>query len=197
MNPTSSTITFRPASTSDADSIAVLSERVQAALPCPDFFVISGAERIRWKLENDAFAILACDGDDVVAFHIFEVPSPKSDENLGRDVGLDESELGHVLHMDSVAVLPQYRGLGLQRQMMRMGEDEGMRFGRTVFLATVDPRNTPSVRSFLGDGYDIVLVREGYYVPGVPRAVVMKRSDGRKMSFPSVSGGVVLDAIPS
>ena len=197
MNHAIDTITFRHATPFDADSIASLSERIQAALPCPDFFVISSAERIRWKLENDAFAILACDGDDIVAFHVFEMPSPESEENLRRDVGLDESELGHVLHMDSVAVLPQYRGLGLQRQMMRIGEDEGMRFGRTVFLATVDPRNTPSVRSFLSDGYDIVLVREGYYAPGVPRAVVMKRSDGMKMSFPSVSGGVVLDAIPS
>lgn len=166
-------------------------------LPCPDFFVISSAKRIRWKLENDAFAILACDGDDVVAFHVFETPSLESDENLGRDVGLDDSELGCVLHMDSVAVLPPYRGNNLQRRMMRMGEEEGMRRGRTIFLATVDPRNTPSLKSFLSNGYDIALVRESYYAPFIPRAVVMKRSDGRKMSFPSASGGVVLDATPS
>lgn len=196
MSHTIDTIAFRPAAPSDADSIAALSERVQASLPCHDFFVISSAERIRWKLENDAFAVLACDGDEIVGFHVFETPSPDSDDNLGCDVGFDEQELGQVLHMDSVAVLPRYRGLGLQHQMMRMGEEEGMRRGRTVFLATVDPRNTPSIRSFLGEGYDIVLVRESYYAPGVPRAVVMKRADGRKMSFPPVSGGVVLDTIP-
>lgn len=125
MNPTIDNIAFRPATPSDTDSIAALSERVQAVLPCPDFFVISSAERIRWKLENDAFVVLACDGDEIVGFHVFETPSPDSDENLGHDVGLDESERGQVLHMDSVAVLSRYRGLGLQRQMMRMGDGEG------------------------------------------------------------------------
>ena len=42
-----------------------------------------------------------------------------SEENLGRDIGLPESELMLVAHMDSVAILPEYRGAGLQKRLMQ------------------------------------------------------------------------------
>lgn len=197
MGATSEEFVFKFATPDDADAIANLSKQVQALLPCPDFFVISSRDRIRWKLENNSFALLAYDGDVLAGFYLFEMPGFDPKENLGYDINLDTSELEQVLCMGSVAVAPAYRGHGLQRRMAKLGEAEGLRRGYTIFMATADPRNTPSVRNFLLGGYDIICVKEGYYEPGVPRAVFMKRADGKKVQFPSVSDGLVLDAIPS
>lgn len=196
MDNVSESFTFRLATPDDADVIASLSQQVQELLPCRDFFVISSQKRIRWKLEHNSFAFLAYSGDDFAGFYLFEMPGLDRKENPGYDINLDESELRKVLCMGSVAVAPEYRGFGLQRRMARMGEAEGIRRGYTIFMGTADPRNTPSVRNFILGGFDIVCVKESYYEPGVPRAVFLKRADGKKLEFPSSIGGVTLDAIP-
>ncbi len=187
-----SDIKMRLATAEDASAIHNLMARAQAALPCKDFFVISSEERVAKKLRENSFAYVAGDDGALAAYYIFMMPGLDPEENLGYDVGLGESELRRVLCMDSVAVDPAYRGMGLQRRLCEMGEAEGVRRGFDVFMATVDPRNTPSLRNFILSGYDIVAVREGYYQPGVPRALLMKRADGRKMVFESVGEGLVL-----
>ena len=185
---------FKVATPDDAEKIALLSERVQDLLPCKDFFVISSPKRIRWKLQNNSFAYLAFDADVLAGFYLFEMAGLDPDENPGYDIGLDEDDLKRVLCMGSVAVAPAYRGLGLQRRMEKMGEAEGLRRGYSIFMATADPRNTPSVRNFILGGFDIVCVKENYYGSGVPRAIFMKRVDGRKLQFTS-SSGITLDDI--
>lgn len=190
------TLKFRVATPDDAEAMADLSQQVQDLLPCKDFFVISSLERIRWKLQNNSFAYLAHDGDKLAGFYLFEMPGLDPSENPGYDIGLSEDDLGRVLCMGSVAVAPEYRGLGLQRHMARMGEAEGLSRGYTIFMATADPRNTPSVRNFILEGFDIVCVKESYYEPNVPRAIFLKRADGAKMHFTSASNGITLDTIP-
>ncbi|WP_158095336.1 GNAT family N-acetyltransferase [Collinsella sp. An2] len=185
-------IHIEKASLKDAETIAELMFIAQEAASCKDFYVVSGLSRVEWKLQNNSFAYLAKDGEKVVGFYIFEMPGLDSNENLGYDIGLGEDELKRVLCMDSVAVLPEYRGLGLQRKMADLGEREGMRRGYDIFVATADPRNTPSVRNFIFGGYDIVLVKESYYSEGVPRALFLKRADGKKIQFPAAGDGVVL-----
>lgn len=187
---------FRIATPDDAGEIASLSARVQNLLECKDFFVISSLERTRWKLQNNSFAFLAYDANVLAGFYLFETPGLDPNENPGYDIGLDEAELKKVLCMGSVAVAPAYRGLGLQRHMGKMGEAEGLRRGYSIFMGTADPRNTPSVRNFILGGFDIVCVKENYYGSGVPRAVFMKRADGRKLRFAS-SAGITLDTIPN
>lgn len=185
-------IHFEKASLKDAETIAELMLVAQEAAPCKDFYVVSSLSRVEWKLRNNSFAYLAKDGKEVVGFYIFEMPGLDPNENPGYDIGLGEDELKRVLCMDSVAVLPEYRGLGLQRRMAELGEREGIRRGSDIFMATADPRNTPSVRNFILDGYDIVLVKENYYSEGIPRALFLKRADRKKMQFPVVGDGAVL-----
>lgn len=165
------------ASSSEAAEITALAERVQAELPNKDYYVISDEARTEWKLEENSFAYVAKDGADIVAFFIFMMPGFDREENLGYDIGLSDSDLARVLCMDSVAVDSRYRGLGLQMELLKLGEAEGLRRGYDVFMATVDPRNTPSLRNFLNSGYDIVRVKESYYAPDVPRALLLKCKD--------------------
>lgn len=196
MDSITDTITFRLATENDAEAIASLSEQVQSLLPCRDFYVISTPERIREKLRINSFAYLAYAGGSLAGFYLFEKPGLNREDNPGYKIGLSKPELMKVLCMDSVAVSPAYRGLGLQRRMAKMGETEGLNRGLSIFMGTADPRNTPSVRNFILDGYDIVHVEENYFGQGIPRAVFMKRADGKKLEFKSTTDGVTLSSFP-
>lgn len=188
----SNDIRIEKASVEDVEAIADLMRVAQDSIANKDFYVISSPDRVRWKLETNSFAFLAKDRDRIVGFYLFETPGLDDNENLGYDINLSNEELMRVQCMDSVAVLPEYRGLGLQRKMAKMGEEEGIRRGYDIFMATADPRNTPSVRNFILSGYDIVRIKESYYSEGVPRVLFLKRADGKKMTFPSVDDGLVL-----
>ena len=185
-------LSVRRARDADVQNIFDLMVKAQKLAKCSDFYVISDIPRIRRKLEGDSVAYVAYDGDRLAAFYICIVPGLDETENIGYDVGLSEDELKRVLCMDSVAVDPEYRGRGLQRRLAKLGEEEGLKRGLNIFIATVDPRNTHSLINFLLDGYEIVLVKEGYYTPGVPRAVVMKRLDGKPVEMRSSSAPVTL-----
>lgn len=189
---TSESLTFELADVSDAAEIAILMRVVQESCPCKDFYVVSCLERVEWKLRTNSFAYLAKDGGRIVGFYMVEMPGLDRNENLGYELGFSKNELNRVACMDSVAVDPDYRGLGLQRRLAVLCEAEALIRGCDIFLGTVDPRNTPSLRNFIVDGYDIVLVRENFYVKGVPRVLLMKRADGEKMTFPSLTDGTIL-----
>lgn len=183
---------FELAKVSDASEIARLMRVSQQQCSCRDFYVASSLERVVWKLRTNSFAYLVKAGSRVVGFYLVEMPGLDPSENLGYMIGLSEDDLVRVACMDSVAIEPGYRGRGLQRKLAALCESEAMQRGYDIYLGTVDPRNTPSLRNFIADGYDVVLVRESFYVQGVPRALLMKRADGEKMHFPSLTSGTVL-----
>ena len=94
------------------------------------------------------------------------------EENLGRDIGLPESELGKVAHMDSAAVLPAFRGFHLQRRLMKAAEEELQREGFRYLCCTVHPDNKSSLQSVLSQGYRIAKTCEKY--GGFPRHILVR-----------------------
>lgn len=90
-------ITFSLATAEDAEAITSLSKRAQEALLCRDFFVVSGCDRIRWKLANNAFAYLARVDGELAGYYLFEMPGLDPDENPGFDIDLPQDELEQVL----------------------------------------------------------------------------------------------------
>lgn len=75
--------------------------------------------------------------------------------NYGYDLDFTEEELQSVIHMDTSAVHPDYRGLGLQRKMIADAEAELSGQGRRILLCTVHPENRYSLRNLLMQGYEI------------------------------------------
>lgn len=183
---------FILASEFNAPEIVSIMRIAQEACSCKDFYVVSSLKRVEWKLRTNSFAYLVKAADRVVGFYLVMLPGLDLEENLGSELDFSEAELNRVACMDSVAVDPDYRGLGLQRKLAALCEAEALARGYDIYLATVDPRNTPSLRNFIMDGYDIALIRESFYVEGVPRALLMKRADGEKLTFPSLTDGTVL-----
>lgn len=93
--------------------------------------------------------------------------------NLGLDIGLPEADLLSVVHMDTAAVLPQYRGYGLQGRLMKYVEEDFKLSGFKCLCCTAHPDNRFSVNNILAQGYEIMLTKEKY--GGLLRHIFMKR----------------------
>lgn len=164
-----------------AHEIYEVMSKVYESLNNKDTYVTSTEEKVKEKLKSDSFACMARVKDDfsgsggnmkLVGFTIFQKPSHSAD-NYGYAIGLSEAEASEVLMIDSVAVLPQYRGQGLQRRMLAIGEEEGARMGCRIFIATVDPRNAYSLANFIDAGYRRLKIIRTY--GGKPREILVKR----------------------
>ena len=70
--------------------------------------------------------------------------------------------LDKVVHMESVAVLPEYRGYHLQEKMLRYAEECIDKKQYSYLLATVSPDNPASYHSFEKCGYALVMTKEKY-----------------------------------
>lgn len=165
-----------------ARDIFGIMSKVHEALDNKDTYVISTEDKIVEKLSIDAFAYLAYvggeDGSDVerkgkpVGFAIFQRPRNPVD-NFAYSLGMSENEADKVLMIDSVAVLPEFRGQNLQRRLLALGEEEGIREGCRIFIATVDPRNKFSLNNFIAAGYHRIKIVRVY--GGKPREILVKR----------------------
>ena len=91
---------------------------------------------------------------------------------MGHYLHLPPGELEKVAYMDSAAVLPQYRGRGLQRSMIEFAERSERLTGYRYLMATVSPDNPYSLRNLRQLDYDIVCRCEKY--GGKERYVVAK-----------------------
>lgn len=179
-----------------AERIYSVMARVHESLSNKDTYVISPKKRIAEKLKTGMFALVACDQPKVsvlaesedgtpirikndapdltkiVGFATFEHPDDPSN-NYGYDIGLSEHEVSQVLMVDSMAVLPEFRGQGLQRRFLAVGEEIGVQRGYRIFIATVDPRNSYSLLNFVRSGYKRVKIVSAY--GGKPREILVKR----------------------
>lgn len=170
--------TIRPVTRADAKAVSRIMTEVQREVwhsrdgdgrtdfdrrDVRDFFVISDLERVRHKLASpDGFGYVAEAGaagdagmSRVVAYHLAEMLSADDPDSLGRLAGIPESGMGCVAEMDSVAVLPAWRGLGLQRGLAALCEEEATQCGCRHLVATVHPRNAHSLGNFLAMGYRV------------------------------------------
>lgn len=125
---------------------------VQDMMAQDDWFFLDPDEEVREMMAQDRVEVwLAEDGDRIAA--AFCIVYPGMEEfNIGYDLGFSEEELKRVVHMDTAAVHPDYRGLGLQNRMMLHAEQE---LGGKILLCTIHPDNHYSLNNVLKIGYTI------------------------------------------
>lgn len=128
----------------------------------PDY--IPGCDGILYLCRHEESGVLA--GTFTLAF------PDTGEDNLGRDAGLDPSELPLVAHMDIAAVLKEYRGYGIQKMLMEEAEKDAIALGYRYLMCTIHPGNIPSKRSALSLGYRVVATKEKY--GGLPRDILLK-----------------------
>ena len=119
-----------------------------------------------------AYKAVASDTGELCAVLIVEVPSKTGGENMGEYVSLSEEEMKKVVHIDTAAVSPEFRGLKLQRRLMEKAEEEFSDEGFRYFMCTVHPDNVYSRKNIMDLGYRPVWKGEKY--GGTLREVMLK-----------------------
>lgn len=166
-------ILFGLATKEDAKEIHELMEEVYEKLEDKSLYVCDGLEYVNTHISGEGFAVKACNYDGkIVGSFIFRYPGMQ-DDNLGRDIGLEEGELPKVVHMESAVVLPEYRGRGIQYKMLKYAEELIDKNQYKYFMATVSPNNPASYKSFEKNGYEIKLTKEKY--DGLTRRIYLKK----------------------
>ena len=105
---------------------------------------------------------LIADGGALVGYSVLGLPDADDPDNFGADIGLPAGERGRVAHLDGTGIHPAWRGLGLQRALIRerLRICEGI--GRTIALSTAAPPNRRSLGNLLAAGLIVVALVTKY-----------------------------------
>lgn len=177
----------------DADVSAIVSamETVKAGMEHPEWYVTDDTDYVRNHITRDGFIMVAERGQDFTrefaGFFMVDFPevrrqwepSVEESDNLGCELRLDEEQRKQVAHMDSVAVLPKFRGCHLQRRLLEAAERELEHLPYVYYLCTVHPDNRASLFTMLHRGYVIVAEKEKYQ--GLKRLVLYKKKEVREV----------------
>lgn len=167
----------------DVEHLVSIMEEVTKGLSNPSWFIDDDALYIKEHLghipvskEDCGFILKAVciqnGQEEIAGFFMVDFPGPGV-RNLGHHISLTEEQLVKVAHMDSVVILPQYRGNKLQYRLMAAAEDILCReTDYTIWMATVHPDNKYSLGNAQAHGYEIVaeVIKYG----GYPRYVLKK-----------------------
>ena len=88
-------------------------------------------------------------------------------------LNLNEEELTRVAHMEIAMVDEEFRGRGLQKELMKTAEEHLKFLGYHWLMGTAHPENVYSVNNFRKLGYEIVAKDLKY--GGLPRYVFCKK----------------------
>ena len=167
----------------DADRLIAIMEEVTSGLSNPSWFIDDDGDYIREHVghipvaaEDCGFTLKAvCNQngqEEIAGFFMVDFPGI-GERNLGHHMALKEEQLLKVAHMDSVVILPQYRGYKLQYRLMEAAEELLCKETEyTIWMATVHPDNKYSLGNVQAHGYEIVA--EAMKYGGYPRYVLKK-----------------------
>lgn len=160
------------ATADDAAEIYRIMKEVYKKLEDRTLFVCSSYDYIKRQIAGEGFALKTLDKDGKMAgCFVFRYPGDAPD-NLGKDIGLPESELSKVVHVETAFVLEEHRGHGLQKKMLLQAESMIDRDKYRYLLTTIAPNNIPSKMVHIKNGYEVVATKEKYN--GVMRDILRK-----------------------
>lgn len=119
------------------------------------WYAVDSEEFVAKCIEGQGFTLKAVVDGNIAGFLTVRYPWMEED-NLGDYIGLSDEEKMYVAHMESAAVLPEYRGLRIQNQLMARGFELLKETKYRYVMGTAHPDNVFSVNNFHKLGYEIV-----------------------------------------
>ena len=127
-----------------------LNETIYAALPDKSVLRHNSPEMIASCLEEPNVTLGIWDGNLLVAIGMLYVPQCIEEDHF-HDLGLQGNY--NSANQKLFLVREGYRGLGLQRKLIREVEKIAIEKGFNLLCTTVAPNNTFSISNFLKEGY--------------------------------------------
>ncbi len=158
----------------DIEIITKIIQTVLNQMPDNDWFAADNGEHVRQILANGlgkCYQAIEIKTGKTAGIFIVAFPG-ENDENLGHDIGLKPHQLKLVAHMDSAAVLPQYRGHNLQLLLMKQAENDLKIAGYRYLMCTIHPDNVYSKNAALSQNYKVMMTKEKY--GGYLRDILLK-----------------------
>ncbi len=134
----------------DLSHLLALQDEIVAGLPDKNLYCpLTRAELIESLHLDIAYGVYS-PSRELVAFSV--IVSPRiSDRNLAHGLdGFDESD---TITFDAVAVIPEFRGFGLQQNLVKIAKRLAKDCGVHEILTTVSPYNLHSVNNFNKSGF--------------------------------------------
>lgn len=150
---------IRTCQSSDLQAIIELNETIFAALPDKSILRHNSPEMLASCLEEPNVTLGIWDGNLLIAIGMLYVPQCLEEDHF-HDLGLqgDFKSANQKLFL----VREGYRGLGLQRQLIREVEKIAVERGYNLLCTTVAPNNAFSINNFLKEGYIYAKTEEKY-----------------------------------
>lgn len=146
---------FRKGTPEDTEAFLLFLDEVKAGMSQKDWFYLDPADTVRRMMADGTLEFwMAFHEEKLAAVFSILFPGLQSD-NYGYDLELPEEELLQVVHKDTAAVHPDYRGFGLQGRMVQLAEQELAGMGKRILLSTVHPENKFSLNNMRKHGYEI------------------------------------------
>lgn len=141
---------LRQCQPTDLQVIIDLNEAIYAALPDKSVLRHNSPEMIASCLEEPNVTLGVWDGDLLVAIGMLYVPQCIEEDHFhDLDLQGDYKTANQKLFL----VRDRYRGLGLQRTLIREVEKTAIARGYNLLCTTVAPNNDFSINNFLKEGY--------------------------------------------
>lgn len=155
-------VVIRKGEQRDTEALIRFLEEVRTGMEHKEWFYLDPPEDVRRFMKSGEMQLwVAMDGEQVAAILDILIPG-LAEYNYGYDLGFSQEELMRVIHMDSAAVHPDYRGQGLQGKLIRTAEEALSGQGERILLCTVHPENHFSLQNVRRQGYTIQQKREKY-----------------------------------
>jgi GNAT superfamily N-acetyltransferase len=135
---------------SDLESVIELNETVYAALPDKSVLRHNSPEMMASCMEEPNVTLGIWEGETLIAIGMLYVPQCLEEDHF-HDLDLPGSYKS--ANQKLFLVREGYRGLGLQRQLIREVESISIARGYNLLCTTVAPNNIFSINNFLKEGY--------------------------------------------
>lgn len=154
----------------DVIEISEIINEIIKLMPDVSWFCPDDAEFLNRHIAKEGIIFKAESKGKIAGYLMVRFPKDAKD-NLGTYLELGQSQLMKVAHMESIAVLPEFQGMHIQRSLIEWAETY-LQNDYSFCMATVHPENVYSLNNFLSLGYKIVVTTKKY--GGLPRHVLYK-----------------------
>jgi ribosomal protein S18 acetylase RimI-like enzyme len=143
------------------DLLMDLQQEVFEEINDEEIFQLTTREEYRVRIREKGRIIGVFAENELVAFLATYFPG-ESPDNLGRDVGIREQELGQVAYFESLVVKSSFRGNNLQQKMQQEAYDLLIELEYPHHLATVSHKNYYSIKNMLDFKMKIHALKKKY-----------------------------------